>query len=252
MKRAASAAQLPTTAGGAITSAGPPPTVRARWARTVGVLPRPMSRARQPPSSTASRKPSQPSASAWYERSSPTKPSGRVTGAAGAAVAFSSRSVTQPLPSTVSPAPKGVPSRPTTWRRISAPVIWSAPARSARAAAASFRSTRSSSTHLPCERTSGRASAARRATSAAVSSTSSKTADQRTSLSWLAPTTVSPVGSTKRRRAGVGLRRDSAGTRTSKPAASRAGPVTVMSSHASSWLRYTCPRRRPPARPSLS
>ncbi len=59
VKRAASAAQLPTTAGGAMTSTGPWPVVRAMWARTVGVLPRPMSSARQPPSSTASRKPSQ-------------------------------------------------------------------------------------------------------------------------------------------------------------------------------------------------
>ena len=38
VKRAASAAQLPTTAGGAMTSAGPLPVVRARWASTVGRL----------------------------------------------------------------------------------------------------------------------------------------------------------------------------------------------------------------------
>ncbi len=62
---AASAAQLPTTAGGAITRAGPPPAVRAMWASIVGVLPRPMSSARQPPSSTESRKPSHASASLW-------------------------------------------------------------------------------------------------------------------------------------------------------------------------------------------
>ena len=58
-------AQLPTTAGGAITRAAPSPWQRRRWASIVGVLPRPMSRARQPPSSVASRKPSQARASAW-------------------------------------------------------------------------------------------------------------------------------------------------------------------------------------------
>jgi hypothetical protein len=70
-----------------------------------------------------------------------------------------------------------------------------------------------------------------------VSSTSSNTTDQRTSLSWWAPTTLSPDGSVKSRRPGAGFRRDSAGTRTSKPAAATTSPVTVMSSHASAWLR---------------
>ena len=37
----------------------------SRWASMVGVLPRPMSRARQPPMPPASRNPSQASASAW-------------------------------------------------------------------------------------------------------------------------------------------------------------------------------------------
>ena len=51
VKRAASAAQLPTTAGGAITSAGPVAGARERGGRaSSGVLPRPMSSARQPPS----------------------------------------------------------------------------------------------------------------------------------------------------------------------------------------------------------
>ena len=63
------------------------------------------------------------------------------------------------------PPARGVPSRPTEWRRISAPVRRVLLARSARAAAASLRSTLSSSTHLPCDRTSGRASSARRAMS---------------------------------------------------------------------------------------
>ena len=49
----------------------------------------------------------------------------------------------------------------------------------------------SSATHLPPERMSGRASLASSRISAAVSSTSSNTADQRTSASWLAPTAVS-------------------------------------------------------------
>ena len=43
----------------------PSPAVRARWASTVGVLPRPMSSARHPPSSAASRNPIQATASAW-------------------------------------------------------------------------------------------------------------------------------------------------------------------------------------------
>ena len=145
-------------------------------------------------------------------------------------------------------AQRAMPSRPTACRRISAPVSCVVVARSASAAAASFRSTLSSSTQRPCDCTSGRASAARRATSSAVSSTSSNTADHCTLLSWRAPTIVSPEGSTNRRNPGFGLRRDSDGTRTSKPAASNDSPVRVMRSHASSVLRYTCPRRSAPAR----
>ena len=127
---------------------------------------------------------------------------------------------------------------------------WVLADRSASAAAASLRSTRSSSTQRPRDRTSGRASLASRATSAAVSSTSSKTADHRTLASWLAPTTLSPVGSVNSRRPGETLRRERAGTRTSKPAARSPLPVVVISSQASGWLRYTCPRRWPPARRS--
>ncbi len=69
-----------------------------------------------------------------------------------------------------------------------------------------------------------------------------------TLLSWRAPTIVSPDGSTNMRRPGFGLRRDNDGTRTSKPAASSDSPVRVISSHASSVLRYTWPRRSAPAR----
>ena len=54
--------------------------------------------------------------------------------------------------------------------------------------------------------------------SAAVSSTSSNSADQRTSASWFAPTAVSFTESTKIRNDGVLGRRESSGTRTSKPA----------------------------------
>ena len=203
MKRAASAAQLPTTAGGAITSAGPPPTRAGEVGEDGGGLAEAHveGEAAAELDGVEEAEPAERLGLVRAQLADEALGRGDRRGRRGGGLG-SSRSVTQPLPSTVRPAPKGVPSSPTTWRRISAPVSWSAPARSARAAAASLRSTRSSSTHLPCERTSGRASAARRATSAAVSSTSSNTADQRTSLSWLAPTTVSPVGSTKRRSAG--------------------------------------------------
>ena len=80
----------------------------------------------------------------------------------------------------------------------------------------------SSATHRPPERMSGRASLASSRISAAVSSTSSNTADQRTSASWLAPTAVS-FDSANTRSDGVALRGDSAGTRTSKPASAEAG-----------------------------
>ena len=85
--------------------------------------------------------------------------------------------------------------------------------------------------------------------SAAVSSTSSNTADQRTFASWFAPTAVSVAASTKTRSDGVLGRRESAGTRTSKPASCSCGPVAAIRSHASSPLRITWPRRVPPGRP---
>jgi hypothetical protein len=70
------------------------------------------------------------------------------------------------------------------WRRMSAPVSWLIGPRSASAAAACSRSTRSISTQPRLDCTSGRAWRASCATSAAVSSTSSKSADQTTLLSW--------------------------------------------------------------------
>ena len=123
-------------------------------------------------------------------------------------------------------------------------------ARSASAVAAAFRSARSIATQRPPERISGRASLASRAMSAAVSSTSSKTADHRTSASWLAPTTDVAEVSANTRSIGVGRCGDSSGIRTSNPAAASRGPVIAISSHASSWLRITWPRRVPPGRRS--
>ena len=99
--------------------------------------------------------------------------------------------------------------------------------------------------------TSGRAWRASWAISSALSSTSSNTADQRTLASWRAPTTVlwasSEVDPERRRRA-RGATGRARGRRS--PAATSRSPVTVMSRHASSWLRTTSPRRRPPARSS--
>ena len=236
-----------------MTSAGPSPAVRARWASTVGVLPRPMSSARQPPSSTASRKPSQRqrlglvAAQLAVEalgrgdrrRSTPRWPSGQM-------------SVAQPLPCDDDAAGER---RTLEAERVAQDLGAGelrdrARARRARRRPPS-RSTRSSSTHRPRDCTSGRASAASRATSAAVSSTSSNTTDQRTLLSWWAPTTESPAGSANRRSAGrrpCGATAPAPARRSRRPPAS--GRVTVMSSHASSWLRATWPRRSAPARSS--
>ena len=61
----ASDAQFPTTAGGAITSDGPCSTAAYSDANIVGVLPSPMSSAKQPPRPAPARKPSHASASAW-------------------------------------------------------------------------------------------------------------------------------------------------------------------------------------------
>ena len=149
-----------------------------------------------------------------------------------------------PRTSTRSPAP----SSPRLWRRISAPVSWRSSARSARAAAACSRSTRSTSTHPLRERTRGRACLASRATSAAVSSTSSNSTDHDTLLSWWAPTTVSDDSATSR-SIGVALRRDMIGTRTSNPMAASVGPVVVINSQAWSWVNANWPRRDPVDRP---
>src|SRR6187431_291498 len=89
------------------------------------------------------------------------------------------------------PPARGVPSRPSARRSMSAPVSWVVSAFAASASAAARRSALSIATHLPPDRTSGRDSLASSRISAAVSSTSSNTADQRTSASWLAPTAVS-------------------------------------------------------------
>ena len=191
VKRADSAAQLPTTAGGAITSTGPSPTVRAMWASTVGVLPSPMSSARQPPSSAASRN-AEPGQRlgliAPQLAGEAVGPRDGFVGPIALAPAASRAPRPSPLRSSATRRRTADASRPRPRRRISAPVSCVVVARSASAAAASFRSTRSSSTHRPRALTRGRASAASRAISAAVSSTSSNTTDQRTLLSWWAPT----------------------------------------------------------------
>ena len=112
-------------------------------------------------------------------------------------------------PCTETPPRSPGPSRPTLWRRMSAPLSWLVWARSASAAAACWRSTRSISTQPRLDCTSGRACRASWATSAAVSSTSSNNTDHATLLSWCAPT-IEPAGvSAKSRSAGVALRRDS-------------------------------------------
>ena len=78
--------------------------------------------------------------------------------------------------------------------------------------------------------------------SAAVSSTSPKTADHRTSASWAAPTDVDDV-SANTRSIGVARCGTSSGIRTSYPAFASHAPVVAIISQASSWLRITCPRR---------
>ena len=104
----------------------PSPAVRARWASTVGVLPRPMSRARQPPSSTASRNPSH-AERLGLVRCAARRRSPRV--ASTGSVETSLRPVEagrwpSRRPRRVSPPASGEPSSPTAWRRISAPVSW--------------------------------------------------------------------------------------------------------------------------------
>ena len=98
----------------------------------VGVLPRPMSRARQPPMPPASRKPEPGqrlglvAAQLAVEALGRAWPVRRDTSAAAA-----SRSAAQPPPSTVMPPASGVPSRPSARRSMSAPVSWVVSARSA-------------------------------------------------------------------------------------------------------------------------
>ena len=207
VNRAASAAQLPTTAGGAITSAGPVPGGagevgehgrRLAEAHVEREAAAELDRVEEARASPAPR----PGSCAARRRS----PSGSSTGSVGTAVALSSRSVAQPLPSTSEPLAErrsleadGVAQdlgagelgrrRPLGQRRRRLLQVDRGRARPSG----------------PRDRTSGRASAASRATSAAVSSTSSNTADHRTLLSWWAPTTVSPAGSTNRRRPGCRL-----------------------------------------------
>ena len=221
MNRAASAAQLPTTAGGATTSAGPSPVVLGEVRQHGGCLAEAHVEREQPPRSTASRKPSQPEASAWYVRSLPTKPSGSEG---------TSRRPTRPaehlgpsrrLDHVRSPncrpraRPRAAGSRPR-----SAASWW--PARPARRPPPSNRPDRAP----PNGHATARAAGLRRrvvATSAAVSSTSSNTADHCTLLNCLAPTAASFAGSTNMRRPRFGLRAttQAPGPRTRPPRATR-------------------------------
>ena len=158
----------------------------------------------------------------------------------------------QPLPSTVSPPPSGVPSRPTAWRRISAPVSWVGGGPLGEGGGRLLEVGPVELDPLaarPHERAGlgGQPGDVGRGELDVV---------EHRRPAHVAELVGADDGVARRARRtaaapGVGLRRDSAGTRTSKPAASSAAPVTVISSHASSWLRYTWPRRRPPAAAEL-
>ena len=177
---AASAAQLPTTAGGAMTSAGPPPC----RAGEVGQHGRRLAEAHVEGQAAA-----EPDG---VEEAEPAEGLGLVA-AQLAVEPLGARDglgggLLGPFEQLGGPA-GALDHQPPGQRRALEPDGVAqhlgageacAARRSASAAAASLRSARSSSTHFPRERTSGRASAARRAMSAAVSSTSSNTADQRT------------------------------------------------------------------------
>ena len=148
------------------------------------------------------------------------------------------------------PPASGVPSRPTAWRRISAPgeLGRGRPARPGRRRPPSGRPGRARPTgrgtapaggpRRPAGRPRPR-SARRRRTRA----------DQRTLASWWAPTTDVAGGlgeQPQRRPTACGATAPAPARRSRRPRA--AAPVTVISSHASSWLRYTWPRRCPPGR----
>ena len=148
-------------------------------------------------------------------------------------LAARSRSLAQLVPAKLTPPVTPAPSRPSAWRSISAPVSSVVSARSANAAAASARSAWLRATQRPRDCTSGFACIASLWISPAVSSTSPKTALQLTAVSCCAPTTLSASSAVSLNWA-TWRRRDKAGTRTSKPADSRAGPVLDIKSQASS------------------
>ena len=220
---------------------------RARWASCRGPCRgRGSRRARRRRGSRASRAPRPGSV-----RSSPTKPSGSRDGVGRRPPwPCASRSAAQPLPSTVMPPPSGVPSRPTAWRRISAPVSWvgAGPLGERGGGLLEVDPVELDPLAVRPHQRAGLGGQAgdvgggeldvveHRRPAHVAELVGADDACRR----WARRTGAAP---------GVGLRRDSAGTRTSKPAASSGGPVTVISSQASSWLRYTWPRRRPPARP---
>ena len=239
VKRSASAIQLPTTAGGAITNAGPSSRARA-GARASSASCRGPCRAR----GNRRGRPSRGSRATRAPRSDSCAARRRSRGGVPRGIGLdlcrplrAGRTPNRRLRSRRRPA-SGESSRPSARRSISAPVSCLVLSRSASASAAALRSTWSIATQRPPVRMSGRASFARRAMSAAVSSTSSNTADQRTfgelvRTDGRSPTRVDVDAQRRRARA---LARTS-GTRTSKPAATRRGPVVAIRSHASSALR---------------
>jgi hypothetical protein len=178
-----------------------------------------MSNARQPPSSAAFEERDPRERLAWYVRSSPTKPSASSPGSFDAA--RRGEDVARPaVARDDDAAAQPGPSRPIVWRRISAPVSFVTDSRSASAR----RPARDRPVELdptPRDCTSGRACFASRATSSAVSSTSSNSTTTPRLLSWCAPTTTPTLG--EERSDGAGVRRDSFGTRTSNPAARASG-----------------------------
>ena len=143
------------------------------------------------------------------------------------------RSLAQLLPAKLTPPVTPPPSSPRACRSISAPVSSVVSARSAKAAAASARSAWSRATHRPRDWTRGFACMASLWISDAESSTSPNTALQLTAVSCWAPTMLSASSAVSLNWA-TWRRRDRAGTRTSNPADSRAGPVLDIKSHASS------------------
>ncbi len=156
----ASAAQLPTTAGGAIDQRG---TVVARAAQVRehrGGLAQAHVQ-RQAAAEAGTVEELQPHQGVGLVASAARRgsPPASSVSSSGTLRALRSRSAAQPSPATSTPPESGEPSRPSAWRSISAPVRRVRSARAPRGpAAAAWRSAWSSSTQRPWALTSGRAS----------------------------------------------------------------------------------------------